>query len=76
MPALDATKAKLASGARMLPDQLKSLQQLAATAKGLKETIVSNTEELNKLKEEDVELSLFVLTGQGELIGDIPKEVK
>lgn len=31
---------------------------------------------LNKLKEEDVELSLFVLTGQGELIGDIPKEVK
>ena len=31
---------------------------------------------LNKLKEEDVELSLLVLTGQGELIRDIPKEVQ
>lgn len=31
---------------------------------------------LNKLKEEDAELSLLVLTGQGELIDDVPQNVK
>lgn len=83
MPALDATKAKLASGARMLPDQLKSLQQLAATAKGLKETIVSNTEELNKLKEEIeatteavVEVTGSVFGGTSITISDVSTIVK
>lgn len=83
MPALDATKAKLASGARMLPDQLKSLQQLAATAKGLKETIVSNTEELNKLNEEIeatteavVEVTGSVFGGTSITISDVSTIVK
>lgn len=69
MPALDATKAKLSSGARMLPDQLKSLQQLAATAKGLKENITSNTEELDKLKAELAETTEAVVEVTGSVFG-------
>ncbi|MCQ2541371.1 MAG: FapA family protein [Lachnospiraceae bacterium] len=50
-PALAASKAKLASGARMMPDQLKTLQQLAETSKSLKEQIEASTQELEKLQE-------------------------
>ncbi len=50
-PALTATKEKLASGARMMPDQLKTLQQLAETSKSLKEKIEASTEEMARLRE-------------------------
>lgn len=83
MPALDATKAKLASGARMLPDQLKSLQQLAASAKAIKETIAASTEELNTLKEEledtteaSVEVTGSVYSGTTITISDVSMIVK
>lgn len=53
-PALDATKAKLATGARMLPDQLKSLQVLATNAKTLKENIAEYNTEMDELREKMV----------------------
>lgn len=76
-PALEASKAKLASGARMLPDQLKMLQQLAETSKDLKEKITAYTEEIEKLQvmleastDASIEVSGTVFSGTAITISD------
>lgn len=76
-PVLEATKAKLATGARMLPDQLKSLQQLAQSSKELKEKIQADTDELARLDElmtastdAKIEISGVVYSGTAITISD------
>lgn len=51
LPVIEASQKKLASGVKMLPDQIKSLQQLALSAKQLQEKIIANTNEIESLKE-------------------------
>jgi len=51
MPVLDATKKKIAAGAKLLPEQIKSLQQMAVTVKTLQETVTNNAKEMEMLKE-------------------------
>lgn len=51
LPVIEASKKKLASGVKLLPDQIKSLQQLAATAKQMQTDIVSNQAEIESIKE-------------------------
>ena len=52
LPVIDATKKKLASGAKLLPEQIKNLQQTAATVKQLQEVLVNNAKEMETLKEQ------------------------
>ena len=51
LPVLDAAKKKLAAGVKMTPDQIKNLQQLAATVKLSQEKMEADNEELQLLKE-------------------------
>lgn len=51
MPVLEASMQKVKSGVKLLPDQMKSLQQLVASTKQLQNTIVENTKEMESLKE-------------------------
>lgn len=51
VPVIEASKKKIASGVKMLPEQIKSLQQLVETVKQLQIDVVSYTEEIESLKE-------------------------
>ena len=51
LPVIEATKKKLATGAKLLPEQIKNLQNTAATVKQLQETCVKGAAEMELLKE-------------------------
>lgn len=51
LPVIEASKKKIASGVKLLPEQIKSLQQLVASAKQFQSDIISNQAEIESIKE-------------------------
>lgn len=83
MPVLDATKKKLSAGVKMLPEQIKNLQQLAISSKQLQEVVINNTKEIEELKVilesssgAKIEVSGEVYTGTRVTISDVSMIVK
>lgn len=66
LPVLDANKKKLAAGAKLLPEQIKNLQQLALNVKGLQEKAVADAREIEKLRTvmEDSSNAKIEVTGE------------
>lgn len=83
VPVLDATKQKLAQGVKLLPDQIKNLQTLAVTVKGLQEKIKADMAEMEALKEvmdssssSRIEVTGEVFSGTKITISDVSMIVK
>lgn len=83
LPVLEATKQKLAQGVKLSPEQVKNVQTLAVTIKGLQETIKNNVAEMEALKEvmdssssSRIEVTGEVYSGTKITISDVSMIVK
>ena len=67
VPVLEAAKKKIAAGVKMGPDQVKQLQQIAATIKAAQETYTTANEEMQHLKEQMTEGENAAVEVSGEV---------
>lgn len=83
LPVLDATKQKLAAGVKLLPEQVKKVQELAVSVKALQTKITDNIKEMETLKEvmdggsqSYIEVTGEVYAGTNITISDVSMIVK